>query len=233
MEGVSIGNNVDLRGNEELASTSDWFVLSIDEESSPSSGRLGNRGSVKVLAHGRQDGRDKVVSLESRSGEESEVSLNGSRGSSLPQSDGGGSSLDDLELDGCGVIGIGQLVLVGGSLHVANDLVDEGSGGVGNVVEWLRESRSGIDGTVVSVGDGDEMLLSDEFVEEEFWLIGDKELILGSNDDQLGHLDESVVVNGIFDISDGLEGGINGSSSNSIVDVISKGKSPVAVASED
>lgn len=171
--------------------------------------------------------------MESRSGEESEVSLDGSGGSSLPQSDDLGSSLDDGELDGCGVIGIGQLVFVGGSLHLVDDLADEGSGGVGNVVEWLRESRSGIDGAVVSVGDGDEMLFSDEFIEEELGLIGDKEFILGSDDDQLGHLDESVVVDGIFDISDGLEGGISGSSSNSIVDVISKGESPVAVASED
>lgn len=151
----------------------------------------------------------------------------------MPESDLSWVSLDHLELDGCSVVRVSQLVLIGGSLVVSDDLVDECSRCVGDVVEWLGKSGSGVDGSVISIGNGDEMLLSDEFVEEELGLIGDEELVLGSDDDQLGHIDESVVVDGVFDVSDGLEGGISGSSSDSIVDVIGKGESPVAVASEN
>jgi len=86
---------------------------------------------------------------------------------------------------------------------------------------------------MVSIGHGNEMLLSNELLEEEFGLIGNEEFILGSGDDQLGHVDESVVVDGILNVGDVLELGAGDLSSDSVGNVISKGKSPFSEASEN
>jgi len=86
---------------------------------------------------------------------------------------------------------------------------------------------------MVSIGHGNEMLLSNELLEEEFGLIGNEEFILGSGDDQLGHVDESVVVDGILNVGDVLELGLVDLFGDSIVDVILESESPVSIASED
>jgi len=171
--------------------------------------------------------------LESSASEQSEISLNSSRGSSLPQSNSRRSTSFGPEFNLSSVIGISQLVGVGGSSVVSGDLVDKGNTGVGKVIEGSGLSGSRVDGGVVTIGHSNKMLLSNELVEEELGFIRDKELVLGSNDDQLGHIDESIVVDGVFNGSDELESGISDSSSNSLRNVIAEGKSPVSVASED
>jgi len=113
------------------------------------------------------------------------------------------------------------------------DGIDEGSRRVGQIVEGSGKDASRIDGGMVSIGNGNQVLLSDEVLEEEFGLIGDEEFILSSSDDQLGHIDKSVVVDGILNVGDVLELGFVDLSSDSVVDVILEGESPVSVASED
>jgi len=233
-EGISIGDDIHLSGDKEgiLARTSS-LVLSIDVESGPSSGRLGNSGSIVSLADGLENLLSPDVGLDGGSVKQSEVSLVGLGRSSGPESNQAGSSSQRPEFNLSSVVGVSQLVVVGRTSLSRSDLVDESEGSVGQVEEGIGHGRSGVDGRVISIGNGNEMLLSDELLEEELGLVWDKELVLGSNDDQLGHVDEGIVVDGILDVGDVVEVGVGNLRSDSVGDVIGKGESPVSETSED
>lgn len=167
---------------------------------------------------------------------QSEVSVNGSRGSSLPESDFGRVLSSQVpEFNFGGGVGIGEFEGVGGSGRIGGDLVDEGDGTVGEVVEGIGQDgdRSRVDGGVISIGNGDQVLLSNQLRVEELGGIRKEELILSGSEDQFGHIEESIVIDGVLNVNHVVDGRVGKKMSNSIVHVIGQSESPLVVASED